>query len=117
MPRRPVTSDVDTALADARARVLHDLSATLPTTPTVVDTLDAAVHERRQWVEPWPEGAAFLTCLVAQDVQEGRTASVGRWPQCRTNGEHTLHVEPDLGENPHWVCEDCKGVVAPIGGL
>lgn len=112
-----MTSDVDTALADARARVLHDLSATLPTTPTVVDTLDSVLHERRQWVEPWPEGAPLLTCLVAQDVQEALEASVGRWPQCRTNGDHTLHVEPDLGDDPHWVCPDCTATVAPIGGL
>ena len=112
-----MSPDVDVALADARARVLHDLSATLPTTPLVVDALDGALSERRQWVEPWPEGAPFLTCLVAQDVQEALAGSVGRWPRCRTNGDHTLHVEPDLGDDPHWVCEDCPGVVAPVGGL
>ena len=67
---------------------------------SVIDTLDAAVSERRAWVEPWPEGAAFLTCLVAQDVQEAIAPAVGRWPRCRTNGDHTLHVEPDLGEDP-----------------
>jgi hypothetical protein len=112
-----MSPEIDSALAAARARVLHDLSATLPTTPTVIDTLDQAVSERRQWVEPWPDGAAFLACLVAQDVQEALTASVGRWPRCRTNGDHTLHVEPDLGEDPHWVCEDCGGVAAPVGAL
>ena len=83
----------------------------------VIDILDAAVRDRRRWVEPWPEGAAFLTCLVAQDVQESLSASVGRWPRCRMSGDHTLHVEPDLGDDPHWVCEDCSAVVAPIGGL
>lgn len=112
-----MTADPGPALADARARVLHDLSATLPTTPSVIDTLDAAVANRRSWVEPWPEGAAFLTCLVAQDVQEAISPAVGRWPQCRTDGDHTLHVEPDLGEDPHWVCEDCAAIVAAIGEL
>ena len=111
---RPEAGD---ALADARARVLHDLSATLPTTPAIVDILDRAVSQRREWVQPWPDGAAFLVCLVAQDVQEALSESVGRWPRCRTNGDHTLHVEPDLGEDPHWVCEDCPGVVAPVGEL
>jgi hypothetical protein len=111
------TQDVDNALAEARARVLHDLSATMATSPDVIDLLDDAVHRRREWVQPWPEGAQFLTCLVAQDVQEALTESVGRWPQCRQNGEHTLHVEPDLGEDPHWVCENCKGVAGRIGRL
>lgn len=112
-----MSRDVDALLAEARARVLHDLSATLPTSPTGVDALDAAVHERRAWVEPWPDGAAFLACLIAQDVQEALATTVGRWPQCRTDGSHTLHVEPDLGDDPHWVCEDCSTVIAPIGAL
>ena len=111
------TADLDAALADARARVLHDLSATLPTTPAMIDALDRAVSDRRVWAEPWPEGSAFVACLLAQDVQEALAGSVGRWPQCRVSGEHTLFVEPDLGEDPHWVCEDCAAVVAPIGGL
>ena len=110
-------ADLDAALADARARVLHDLSATLPTTPATVDALDQALSDRRAWAEPWPAGVAFLPCLLAQDVQEALAGSVGRWPQCRVSGEHTLHVEPDLGEDPYWVCEDCAAVVAPIGGL
>lgn len=112
-----MTTDADAALGDARARVLHDLSATLPTTPVVVDALDAAIRDRREWVEPWPDGASFLACLVAQDVQEAIASSVGRWPRCRTNGDHTLHVEPVLGEDPHWVCESCSAVVAAIGEL
>ncbi len=112
-----MTIDLDAALAEARARVLHDLSATLPTTPVVIDVLDEAVRDRRAWAEPWPQGADFVTCLVAQDVQEALTGTVGRWPQCRVSGEHTLHVEPDLGDDPHWICEDCAAVVAPIGGL
>lgn len=112
-----MTAEADAALAEARARVLHDLSATLPTGPAVVDALEQALDERRAWVEPWPAGAEFLTCLVAQDVQEALVGSHGRWPRRRMDGSHTLHVEPDLGEDPHWVCEDCVAVVAPIGGL
>ena len=112
-----MTADPEAALVDARARVLHDLSATLPTTPLVIDALDAAISERRTWVEPWPEGSAYLACLVAQDVQEAIASSVGRWPRCRTNGDHTLHVEPDLGEDPSWVCENCAAVIAAVGEL
>jgi hypothetical protein len=109
--------DIDEALTDARARVLHDLSATLPTSPAIVDVLDAAVRDRRAWVEPWPDGAAYLACLIAQDVQEALATSLGRWPLCRSDGSHMLHVEPDLGEDPHWICEDCHAVVTPIGSL
>ena len=75
-----MTADLDAALADARARVLHDLSATLPTTPAMIDALDRAVSDRRVWAEPWPEGSAFVACLLAQDVQEALAGSLGRWP-------------------------------------
>jgi hypothetical protein len=108
---------IEEALADARARLLHDLSATTQTTPAVVDALEDALAMRRTWAEPWPEGAAFITCLVAQDVQEALEGPHGRWPACRVDGTHQLHVEPDLGESPQWVCEDCATVVAPVGEL
>ncbi len=109
--------DVDEALARARSQLLNDLSATIRTTPDVIDALDDAIQERRSWAQPWPEGAAFLTCLLAQDLQEALAGVVGRWPSCRMNGEHQLHVEPDLGEDPQWVCEDCAVVAAPVGNL
>jgi len=109
--------DVDTALNEARSRLLHDLSATVRTTPQVVDVLEEVIEQRRAWAAPWPDGAVFLTCLVAQDLQETAAPMLGRWPACRMNGEHQLHVEPDLGEDPNWVCEDCGQVAAPIGDL
>jgi len=30
---------------------------------------------------------------------------------------HELRVAPDLGEDPHWVCEEGGVVVAPVGAL
>ena len=30
---------------------------------------------------------------------------------------HELRVTPDLGEDPHWVCEEGGVVVAPVGAL
>jgi len=108
---------IDDALADARARLLHDLSATTQTTPTVVDALEDALANRREWAEPWPQGAEFITCLVAQDLQEALVSSHERWPPCRVDGGHQLHVEPDLGADPHWVCEDCSAIAAPVGEL
>jgi len=30
---------------------------------------------------------------------------------------HALRVAPDLGEDPHWVCEEDGTVVAPVGRL
>jgi len=108
---------IDVALADARVRLLHDLAATTQTTPLLVDVLEHALTERKQWVKPWPEGAAFIACLVAQDLQEALEGVHGRWPRCRADGSHQLRVEPDLGEDPHWVCEDCSSRVAEVGGL
>jgi hypothetical protein len=107
----------DDALADARARLLHDLSATTQTTPIVMDALEDALSKRREWAEPWPEGTAFIACLVAQDLQEALEGVFGPWPPCRLDGAHQLRVEPDLGEDPRWVCEDCSAVVAPVGEL
>ena len=49
---------------------------------------------------------------------------VGRWPLCTAThdpedepAEHELRVSPDLGEDPHWVCEEVGVVVAPVGAL
>ena len=109
--------DVEVALADARARLLHDLIATACDQAACVDVLDDAVHERRAWVEHWPDGAAFVACLVAQDLKEGLADVHGRWPLCTAGESHELQVEPDLGDDPHWVCESCATVVARIGAL
>lgn len=108
---------IDEALADTRARLLHDLAATTQTTPQLVDVLENALAQRRDWAAPWPAGAAFITCLVAQDLQEALAAPLGKWPLCRADGTHQLHIEPDLGERPHWVCEECSVVAATVGNL
>ncbi|MEO8329587.1 MAG: hypothetical protein ABI586_06255 [Candidatus Nanopelagicales bacterium] len=109
--------DVDQALADARSRLLHDLGSTTAVTNIHVDALENALTARRAWVEPWPEGVAFLACLVAQDLQESLVDVAGRWPMCRADGSHQLHVEPDLGDDPRWVCQECSIVAGPVGGL
>ncbi|MFZ0324331.1 MAG: hypothetical protein WAN48_09400 [Actinomycetes bacterium] len=109
--------EVEAALADARARLLHDLVATSLDQAASVDLLDDALHERRGWVDHWPAGAAFLTCLVAQDLKEGLADSRGRWPLCPVDASHELQVEPDLGDDPYWVCEECAVAVAQVGDL
>ncbi len=116
---------MDDALLEARARVLHDLVARGCDTAAAVSLLDDAVTARRWWVEQWPAGAAYVTCLVAQDVQEVLLEPVGRWPACTvahqdrgdTDPGHELRVAPDLSEDPHWVCEAAGVVVGPVGGL
>lgn len=112
------------ALLAARALVLHDLAAYGMDNATTVSVVDSVLTERRWWVEQWPAGAAYVACLVAQDVQEALLESVGRWPMCRgahdDEGDvapHELRVAPDLGEDPHWVCEEEGAVVAPVGAL
>lgn len=115
------------AVLAARARILHDLSAYGLDSAPVVSLVEAVLTERRWWVEQWPEGAAFVCCLVAQDVQEAVLDHVGRWPMCAQThddedaGEpvepHELRVTPDLGEDPHWMCEEDGVLVAPVGAL
>jgi hypothetical protein len=113
---------VTDALLSARALVLHDLVARGLDSARTVSLVDDVLTVRRWWVEQWPDGAAYVACLVAQDVQEALLESVGRWPLCglphdENNEPHELRVTPDLGEDPHWVCEEHGCVVAPVGAL
>jgi hypothetical protein len=114
---------VGDALLAARAKVLRDLAAYGMDTATTVSLVDEVLTARRWWVEQWPAGAAYVDCLVAQDVQEALLETVGRWPMCRSHpgaedvDPHELRVTPDLGEDPHWVCEEDGAVVAAVGEL
>ncbi|MBL1067560.1 hypothetical protein [Streptomyces sp. 7-21] len=108
------------ALHQGRALVLADLTAAGAAGPEEVSLLEKAVTHRRWWSEQWPEGAAYVPGLLAQDVQDALAERSGRWPVCPlcTDGEpHELRVEPELGEDPHWVCERSGRQVAPLGGL
>jgi hypothetical protein len=112
---------VTDCLLAARALVLHDLMACGMDSPRSVSIVDDVLTERRWWVDQWPDGAPYVACLVAQDVQEALLEEVGRWPLCGLSHEdgrpHELRVAPDLGEDPHWVCEEQGRIVAPVGAL
>jgi hypothetical protein len=114
---------VTDALLAARAKMLRDLAAYGMDTAATVSVVDEVLTSRRWWVEQWPDGAVFVDCLVAQDVQEALLETVGRWPLCCSHPAdedvepHELRVTPDLGEDPHWVCEEAGSVVAAVGHL
>ncbi|WP_282795728.1 hypothetical protein [Streptomyces sp. CC224B] len=111
---------LEQALHAARALVLADLAAREVARADVVSFVEEAVAHRRWWVEQWPEGAAYVAGLVAQDVQDKILERYGRWPLCPVCGSgepHALDVEPELGPDPHWVCGKAGVVVAPVGGL
>jgi hypothetical protein len=110
--------DLEAALHAARALVLADLSARGVADAEVVSLVENAVAQRRWWVEQWPDGVGFVAGLIAQDVQDALLERYGRWPLCpRCEEPHALTVEPELGPDPHWVCEARGTVVAPVGGL
>ncbi|MBB1256689.1 hypothetical protein [Streptomyces alkaliterrae] len=117
--------DLERALHTARALILADLAATDVADPDTVSLVEDAVSNRRWWVEQWPQGAAFVAGLVAQDVQDALLDRHGRWPLCPLCGDtgpsgegpHALDLEPELGEDPHWVCARGGTAVAPLGGL
>lgn len=115
---RSVSTD---PLLDARARVLHDLTARGLDTATAVDVLEDAVTERRWWVGEWPDGETYVAGQVAQDVQDRLLdGGLGRWPRCTACDEtdlHELRIEPELGGDPHWLCEKSGIVVAALGEL
>jgi hypothetical protein len=110
----------DTLLA-ARALVLHDLQARELDAAAVVDVLETALTERRWWIEQWPQGADYVAGLVAQDVQDRMLdGGLARWPRCTACDEtdvHELHIDPELGPDPSWVCEKSGIRVAPLGRL
>ncbi len=99
------------ALAEAAVAVSRDLAG------SYADLVDRAVEQRRWWVEQWPDGAALLVCLLAQDVQEAVNESDPLWPLCAEHTDHRLTIEPDLGPDPFWVCERSGLPVAPVGAL
>ncbi|MGW7052125.1 hypothetical protein [Streptomyces sp. NPDC054887] len=116
----PIPSPVEQALHAARALVMADLAAREVAQADVVSMVEDAVVHRRWWVEQWPEGAAYVTGLIAQDVQDALLEKYGRWPICPvcTDVEpHALEVAPELGPDPHWVCAKASVIVAPVGGL
>lgn len=107
-------------LLEARALVLHDLQARGFADAGSVSILEDAVAGRGWWVDQWREGTPFVAGLVAQDVQDALTDRTTRWPRCTAcdlTAEHALHIEPDLGADPHWVCEESGIVVAALGCL
>lgn len=112
---------VTECLLAARALVVHDLAARGMDTAHNVSIVDEVLSARRWWVEQWPDGQAFVACLVAQDVQEALLETVGRWPLCSLHEDgddpHELRVTPDLGPDPQWMCEEDGCVVAPVGAL
>ncbi|HEX6194306.1 MAG TPA: hypothetical protein VFZ37_00250 [Jiangellaceae bacterium] len=108
-------------LMSARALVLHDLSARGMESARSVDVLEAVLSDRRWWVEQWPDGGPYVSGQVAQDVQEKLLdGQLGRWPLCTVcdqTDEHELRIEPELGADPHWVCELSGIVASPLGEL
>ncbi|MDZ5621312.1 hypothetical protein [Nocardioides bizhenqiangii] len=117
----------DRVIYEARASVLADLQARGVATAGTVSVLDEACSQRRWWVQQWPEGAAYIAGLIAQDVQDalvdvhGRADRTGLWPLCEGCGDaplHALHIAPDLGgPDPSWVCDESGTVVAELGRL
>lgn len=111
---------LEQALHTGRARVLADLESNEVADADVVSLVEKSVVHRRWWVEQWPEGVAFIDGLIAQDVQDGLLDRYGRWPLCPVcvgSEPHALDVEPELGEDPHWVCTETTTSVAPVGAL
>ncbi|PJJ56996.1 hypothetical protein CLV56_1215 [Mumia flava] len=107
-------------LLEARARVLHDLEARRMADASAVSALEDSLSQRGWWVSQWPDGAPFVVGLVAQDVQDALLDAGGRWPTCDScpqSAEHTLGIEPELGEDPHWVCSESGMTVGPLGAL
>ncbi|MEE1942357.1 hypothetical protein V1L54_23635 [Streptomyces sp. TRM 70361] len=112
--------ELEQALHRGRALVLADLTACDIAEAEIVSLVEDAVVHRRWWVEQWPQGAAFVAGLIAQDVQDALLDRYGSWPGCPVcegRDRHALDVEPELGPDPHWVCARTATAVAPVGEL
>jgi hypothetical protein len=113
-------SPLEQSLHAARARVLADLVAGDVAQADVVSLVEESIAQRRWWVEQWPDGAAFVAGLIAQDVQDALLERYGRWPLCPVcpaGDPHALDVEPELGPDPHGVCHKAGVTVASVGAL
>lgn len=95
----------------ARDAVLRDLDG------RHASLVDAAVEQRRWWLQQWEDGAQFVLCLLAQDVQEAVHEADPTWPLCPEHTDHALLIEPDLGTDPFWVCPRSGLPVAAVGSL
>jgi hypothetical protein len=120
--KRAHNGAVDNSLLfEARALVLADLEARHQANAVAVSALEDACASRQWWAEQWPEGAAYVAGLVAQDVQDALFEKVGRWPmclECDDGPAHSLYIQPDLGgPDPVWVCEETGEIAAPLGFL
>ncbi|NSC22408.1 hypothetical protein FM076_14945 [Streptomyces albus subsp. chlorinus] len=112
--------ELERALHAARALILADLEASDVARADIVSLVEESVTHRRWWVGQWPEGVSYVDGLVAQDVQDALLERYGRWPVCPVcvgADLHALEVEPELGEEPHWVCGKTSTVVARVGYL
>lgn len=110
----------DDPLMAARALLLHDLGRAGHADARGVSVLEDALAERRWWVDQWPEGRAYVAGQLAQDVQDHLLDTVGRWPLCGACDAlepHELRIEPELGPDPHWMCERSGIIVAALGAL
>ena len=111
-------SSLEAVMHGARALVLADLAARDVAEAGIVSLLEEAVSKRRWWLQQWPDGAEFVPGLLAQDVQDALMETHGRWPLCpHCDDPHALAVEPELGADPHWVCEARGEAVAAVGSL
>jgi hypothetical protein len=113
-------TDVDEALLEARALVLHDLESTGAADAVSVSTLEEVVAQRRWWVTSWDQAPVYVAGLVAQDLQDALLEARGRWPLCPRceDATHALYIHPELGgPAPVWVCEETAATVSPLGRL
>ena len=106
-------------LLAARAQLLHDLAVQETTEVDLLALLEEVVADRRWWIEAWTGGADVVAGQLAQDLQERLLDDAGvRWPLCPLHpGAHELRIDPDLGPDPHWVCEEAGVLVAGLGEL
>ncbi len=102
----------DDILRRARDAVVSDLRD-----PRRAPLVDEALPHRAWWLQQWPDGAAHVLGLLAQDVQEAVHAEDPLWPLCPEHRDHPLFVEPDLGPDPFWVCHRTGLPVAAVGQL
>ena len=115
------TTDVDRTLLSARALIIRDLAACGQANGRTVSIVEAAVAQRRWWVEEWPEGMRYVAGQIAQDVQDSLAETYGRWPICPLHEDdepsHELRITPELGDDPQWICEEHEIRLAPLGHL
>jgi hypothetical protein len=108
----------DNELAQAVARIAHDLAATLDWDPRRAATFAEEAVGMGVSVDDWDAAWGSYTRKLAEDVQQRLhdTFVHTTWPTCPLRPQHPLWLDGDH-DGAVWCCAQARMDIAPLGSL